>query len=103
MIFHAIGLWDKSHPATEVLLDTSVAGETQKIRSVGYHALLPELRVADKKSYRNFLRMSDNDLALLLQKVSPIISRSDTKFRRAISPSEKLAVTLRFLATGELR
>uniref|UniRef100_A0A1X7U532 Transposase Helix-turn-helix domain-containing protein n=1 Tax=Amphimedon queenslandica TaxID=400682 RepID=A0A1X7U532_AMPQE len=33
--------------------------------------------------------------------VSPLIKRQDTVMRQAISPGERLAVTLRFLATGE--
>ncbi|CAM4735492.1 unnamed protein product [Leuciscus chuanchicus] len=37
----------------------------------------------------------------ILNKVAPLITRHDTKWRLAISAKERLAVTLRFLATGE--
>ena len=33
--------------------------------------------------------------------VAPLIAKKDTNFRKAISPEERLAVTLRFLASGE--
>ena len=37
----------------------------------------------------------------LLRMVGPAISRQQTNFRRPVSPGERLAVTLRFLATGD--
>jgi hypothetical protein len=36
----------------------------------------------------------------LLEMVTPIIKRRDTLMRDSISPAERLALTLRFLATG---
>jgi len=36
----------------------------------------------------------------LLQKVTPRIRKCDSVMRRAITPHERLSVTLRFLATG---
>ena len=38
----------------------------------------------------------------LLAKVKPLIARRDTILREAISPAERLAVTLCFLATGKM-
>ena len=37
----------------------------------------------------------------LLSLVAPLISKEGTQFRKAISAAERLALTLRFLATGE--
>jgi hypothetical protein len=37
---------------------------------------------------------------LILEMVTPIIKRRDTLMRDSISPAERLALTLRFLATG---
>lgn len=45
--------------------------------------------------------MSPEKFAELLKLVTPLIAKKDTTFRKAISPAERLAVTLRFLATGE--
>jgi hypothetical protein len=36
----------------------------------------------------------------LLQKIIPRIGKSDTVMRRAVTPHERLSVTLRFLASG---
>lgn len=54
-----------------------------------------------KHLYKNFLRMDEANFVELLALVSPIISKQDTHLRASISASERLAVTLRFLATGD--
>ncbi|XP_028140337.2 uncharacterized protein LOC114334492 [Diabrotica virgifera virgifera] len=51
--------------------------------------------------FKNFLRMSSSDMEFLLQKIAPVIRKPDTNCRKAIPPQERLAVTLRFLATGD--
>ena len=66
-----------------------------------YHQLLQELRSLDTSSYRNFLRMDSTSFEELLRKVGPKISLQNTVMRDAIPAGERLAVTLRFLATGE--
>lgn len=38
----------------------------------------------------------------ILDKVSPLITKRDTHMRRAIPASERLALTLRYLATGRI-
>ncbi|XP_068103425.1 putative nuclease HARBI1 [Hyperolius riggenbachi] len=63
-------------------------------------SLLNELRVNNPEDFRNYLRMSDANFQCLLEKVSPYIAKQDTRMRQAITPEERLAVTLRFLATG---
>jgi len=63
-----------------------------------YQALLQEL---DDKSYRNFLRMDRGSFEMLLHKVAPYIQRQDTTMRLSTAPEERLAITLRYLATGE--
>lgn len=45
--------------------------------------------------------MSSTDLEWLLCKISPLIQKEDTNYRAAISPLERLLLTLRFLATGD--
>lgn len=49
---------------------------------------------------RNFTRMNPIDFEALLNMIGGKISRRNTKFREAISPLIRLAVTLRFLTTG---
>lgn len=70
-------------------------------RHGAYHHLLQELRVSDLASYSNFLRMDVSTFEELLRVTAPAITYQDTNKREAISPGERLAVTLRFLATGE--
>uniref|UniRef100_A0A671NAK6 DDE Tnp4 domain-containing protein n=1 Tax=Sinocyclocheilus anshuiensis TaxID=1608454 RepID=A0A671NAK6_9TELE len=53
------------------------------------------------QSFQNFARVVPNQFQQLLQMVTPIIQRQNTNFRDAISPGERLMITLRFLATGE--
>ncbi|KAI0242651.1 hypothetical protein LSAT2_012155, partial [Lamellibrachia satsuma] len=49
---------------------------------------------------KNFLRMQQPQFDELLAKVTPIIEKRDTRMRESISPAERLAITLRFLASG---
>ncbi|RVE47950.1 hypothetical protein evm_007464 [Chilo suppressalis] len=62
----------------------------------------PELlQEPESKEFQNFVRMSDSDFEYLLQKISPVISKQDTVFRESIPAKIRLAVTLRYLATGD--
>jgi hypothetical protein len=45
--------------------------------------------------------MDPESFDLLLQKLGPIIAKEDTKLRLSIPAEERLAVTLRYLATGK--
>ncbi|KYN18143.1 hypothetical protein ALC57_09544 [Trachymyrmex cornetzi] len=46
------------------------------------------------------LRMNSNIFEDLVEKLTPIIKRQDTHLQESISSAERLAVTLRHLATG---
>ncbi|KAK4887537.1 hypothetical protein RN001_003808 [Aquatica leii] len=61
--------------------------------------LLQELRVGDEVFYKNFLRMSAADFDYLIAKVTPFIARKDKHMRQSITPTERLTLTLRYLAT----
>lgn len=52
-------------------------------------------------SVKNFLRMTSNDFENLLTAIGPKIARQDTNYRLAIPARERLAVTLRYLASGD--
>lgn len=68
-----------------------------------YMKLLQELRFGenmDRVLYRSFLRMTHENFIELLEMVDPLIRKKDTKFRMSISPGERLAITLHYLATG---
>lgn len=65
--------------------------------------LLQEFSAQDdqKHLYENFLRMDSATFEELLELVSPLIQKQETNMRKPISPRERLAVTLRFLASGD--
>lgn len=60
-----------------------------------------ELLSESSGEFENFVRMSFFDFEYLLNKVAPIIAKQDTQLRHAIPPEVRLAITLRFLATGD--
>ena len=61
--------------------------------------LLEELRLYPD-DFQNYLRMDYDIYNELLKLISPLIVKQDTNFRDAITPHERLAATLRYLATG---
>ncbi|RVE48412.1 hypothetical protein evm_006973 [Chilo suppressalis] len=71
----------------------------QKRRKYSHVNIIKELTFYPK-DYRNYLRMDEKTYLTLLSKVTPLIKKQDTIMRTAISPHERLTVTLRFLATG---
>ena len=66
-----------------------------------HHNLLPVLRSRDEDVYRNYMRMPPAIFDTLLELVSPLIAKQHTNFRASISPSERLSLTLRYMATGK--
>ncbi|XP_052409722.1 uncharacterized protein LOC127956013 isoform X2 [Carassius gibelio] len=54
------------------------------------------LPVDDMKGFRELLRDSVEDFNFLLEKAAPHITKKDTHQRKAISPKDRLSVTLRF-------
>ena len=55
-----------------------------------------ELKNQYADDFKNLLRMTEDQFEYLLQRVAPLISKSDTNMRKT-----KLEVTLRYLATGD--
>ncbi|XP_045490097.1 uncharacterized protein LOC123690556 [Pieris rapae] len=60
-----------------------------------------DLLLEPSGQFDNFCRMTYTDFELLLSRISPIISKKDTDFREAIPAKYRLAITLRFLASGD--
>jgi hypothetical protein len=60
---------------------------------------MEELRSLSK-DYSNYLRMSEDNVISLLEKVRPLFEKEDTVLRTAITAEERLAITIRFLAIG---
>ena len=51
--------------------------------------------------FKYLVRMEPEMFDEILARITPRIKKQDTNFKKAIEPGLKLAVTLRFLATGE--
>lgn len=62
--------------------------------------LLSELRISEPTDFRNFLRLDGTLFDELLRMVIPEIQKRDTIMRDAIPRSQRLSITLRYLATG---
>jgi hypothetical protein len=71
-----------------------------KRNSEGTDAILIPKLLSDSANYRNYFRMSKETFGVLLTALEPDLVRSNTVMRKSITASERLAVALRFLATG---
>lgn len=65
-----------------------------------HEKLLKELKVSEPDDFRNFLRMNGELFDELLALITPEIEKKDTVMRDAIPASQRLSITLRYLATG---
>ena len=66
-----------------------------------YDNLMQELRLETPKLYNNFLRLNYEAFEEILIRIRPSIQKMNTNMREVIKPEIRLAVTLRYLATGE--
>ena len=65
-----------------------------------YEILLPLLRTRDPEQYRKYLRVEPEMFDTILERIRPRITKMDTCMKICLDPGLKLAVTLRFLVTG---
>ncbi|XP_046960707.1 protein ANTAGONIST OF LIKE HETEROCHROMATIN PROTEIN 1-like [Vanessa cardui] len=63
-----------------------------------FNTLFNEL---DDENFKMYYRVSRQQFDELLTMIAKDIAKIDTNFRKAISPEERLAICLRFLATGD--
>ena len=66
-----------------------------------YEQLLSILRETDPKAFKIFQRLTPELWNEVYEKVSPRIERKTTCMREPISAGHRLAITLRYLATGD--
>ena len=64
-------------------------------------SLLKELAFEDPAGFKIWMRMDEATFYDLLNRVGPLIKKQDTHLRDSIDPAQRLAVCLRFLATGQ--
>ncbi|CAK1595924.1 unnamed protein product [Parnassius mnemosyne] len=101
MALIAIALDDEEATTVKSKRRFSVHPTWQKREQEGkYHTLYKEL-LDDETQFYMYFRMTKECFALLENKPSPHLHKKDTFMKRAITPRERLAVCLRFLATGD--
>ncbi|XP_034039667.1 putative nuclease HARBI1 [Thalassophryne amazonica] len=61
---------------------------------------MKELHAEDVSAFTNFMRLEPPAFLELLTRIAQRITKQDTNYRKALEPGLKLAITLRFLATG---
>lgn len=61
---------------------------------------MDDIRIEGKEFYRRFARVDECNFKILVDKIKPLVQRSDTVMRMAITVEERLSLTLKFLATG---
>ena len=66
-----------------------------------YDNLMKELRNETPELFMNFTRTSACLFDEICEKITPLIEKEETFFRKPLPPGLRLAITLRFLATGE--
>ena len=66
-----------------------------------YNNLIAELSLEDRGMFKSYMRMTPDCFNQILAIVAPHIEKENTKMRPAVSPGQRLAITLRFLATGK--
>uniref|UniRef100_A0A1A7W9J8 DDE Tnp4 domain-containing protein n=1 Tax=Iconisemion striatum TaxID=60296 RepID=A0A1A7W9J8_9TELE len=65
-----------------------------------FHRLVAELRL-DAKRHHEYFRMSAEQMDGLLSIIGPELQKQSTNYRAAIEPKQRLAVALRYLASGD--
>ena len=65
-----------------------------------YANIIRELSAEDPEMFRQYHRLDFESFKKILRMVGPVIQKQETIMHSSISPGERLAVTLRFLATG---
>ena len=63
--------------------------------------MINELQIGDPQAFFNFHRMEPAMFDKLVQTVGPRITKTDTHMRKALSPGLKIAMTVRYLASGD--
>ena len=65
-----------------------------------YDNLIHELSGEDKHLYRNFLRLDEGLFNEIVERLRPHIEKKITRWREPLDVALRVAITLRFLATG---
>ena len=73
----------------------------QRVERGAYHNIMAELYATDIPGFTNFMRMIPEFFEMIKTRLEPHLARQATNYRAPISVGEKLALAIRYLATGE--
>ena len=65
-----------------------------------YENLMVELEIEDPPAFTNLLRMEPAMFHEMVDRLTPLIQKQDTFFRKALCPGLRLAITLVYLSSG---
>ena len=91
----------KQHSATNTLRMTCDYWIERRLELCQYSRLMEELRLEGVAAFKNFTRVEPGMFAEIVERVSHIIWKQGTSYRKALEPVMKVALTQRHLATGD--
>ena len=65
-----------------------------------YHNIMAHMYAIDIPGFTNYMRMTPEFFEMIKSRLEPHLARQATNYRAPISVGEKLALTIRYLATG---
>ena len=65
-----------------------------------YHNIMTDLYATDIPGFTNYMRMTPEFFEMIKTRLEPHLARQATNYRAPISVGEKLALTIRYLATS---
>ncbi len=60
-----------------------------------------ELRIENPAAFQNFVRCKPAIFQEMVDRLTPLICKLDSNYRKALDPGLKVAITLRYMATGD--
>ena len=75
--------------------------QLQREERGAYHNIMAELHATDIPGFTNYMRMTPEFFEMIKTRLEPRLARQATNYRAPINVGEKLALTIRYLATGD--
>ncbi len=66
-----------------------------------FENLIVELRIEDLASFQNFVRCESAMFQEMVDRLTPLICKLNTNYRKALDPGLKVAITLHYMSTGD--
>lgn len=63
--------------------------------------LVQAIALEVSEAYKQWMRLGTQQFQEILKLIELTIRKQDTRLRKAVTPEERLAITMRYLATGK--